>query len=438
MASEWKRVPIADVVEIISGGTPKTSVFDYWGGDIPWLSVSDFNTGYRWVSDAEKHITERGLSESATTLLKHGDIIISARGTVGALAQLANPMAFNQSCYGLRAKCGIAENDFLFYLLRQTVSKMKQVAHGGVFDTITRDTFSIIEVSIPPLPEQRTIAHILGTLDDKIELNRRMNRTLEEMARAIFKSWFVDFDPVRAKMEGRWRKGESLSGLPANLWDVFPDKLVDSELGPIPEGWEVGALNTIASLETKAVIPGDSANQLWEHFSIPAFDNGRQPVREKGESIKSGKYLVPSCCVLASKLNPQFPRVWLPDIPNPEVSICSTEFMPFVPKTESEQPFLYAFLSSEVAQAEIINRVTGSTSSRQRVKPKEIAEMPMLVPPQALRQRFSSVTRHYLARLLKNMRSITTLAAIRDTLLPKLISGELRVPDAERIVGGSV
>jgi type I restriction enzyme S subunit len=206
MGSEWKRVCLADAVELISGGTPKTTVPEYWGGNIPWLSVADFNTGYRWVSNAEKSITERGISESATTLLNRGDIILSARGTVGVVAQIARPMAFNQSCYGIRGKLEITETDFVYYLLRHTVSNMKQVAHGGVFDTITRDTFQIIECDLPPLPEQRAIAHILGTLDDKIELNRKQNETLEAMARALFKAWFVDFEPVRAKMEGGWRR----------------------------------------------------------------------------------------------------------------------------------------------------------------------------------------------------------------------------------------
>ena len=107
---------------------------------------------------------------------------------------------------------------------------------------------------VPPLPEQRAIAHILGTLDDKIELNRRMNETLEAMARALFKSWFVDFDPVRAKMEGRWRPGESLPGLPAHLYDLFPDRLVDSELGEIPEGWEVKALGDVVELNPRETL----------------------------------------------------------------------------------------------------------------------------------------------------------------------------------------
>jgi type I restriction enzyme S subunit len=216
MAGEWQRICLANAVEIISGGTPKTTIPDYWGGDIPWLSVSDFNTGYRWVCKAEKSITERGLSQSATTLLDKGDIVISARGTVGVVAQLARPMAFNQSCYGVRGKRGIAETDFVYYLLRHVVSDMKQEAHGGVFDTITRDTFRIIECDLPPLPEQRAIAQILGTLDDKIELNRRMSQTLEQMARALFKAWFVDFEPVRAKMNlpspsGRGAGGEGRS-----------------------------------------------------------------------------------------------------------------------------------------------------------------------------------------------------------------------------------
>ena len=200
MKGKWRQVAFADVIELISGGTTKTSVAEYWGGSIPWLSVADFNTGYRWVDTAEKSITERGLAESATCLLNAGDIIISARGTVGIVAQLAKPMAFNQSCYGIRGRQDIAETNFIYYALRHAVWQMQQFAHGGVFSTITRETFKIINTQLPPLKEQQAIACILGSLDDKIELNRRMNKTLEAMARGIFKSWFIDFDPVKRNM----------------------------------------------------------------------------------------------------------------------------------------------------------------------------------------------------------------------------------------------
>jgi type I restriction enzyme S subunit len=133
-----------------------------------------------------------------------------------------------------------------------------------------------LQVRIPPLPEQRAIAHILGTLDDKIELNRRMARTLEEMARALFKAWFVDFEPVRAKMDGRWRRGESLPGLPAHLYDLFPDRLVDSELGPIPEGWEVKSLSQVSEKPQYGYTASASKDAIGPHF-LRITDINKQP-----------------------------------------------------------------------------------------------------------------------------------------------------------------
>ncbi len=188
-------------------------------------------------------------------------------------------------------------------------------------------------------------------------------------------------------------------------------------------------------LKTKTVHPNDAPERLWTHFSIPAFDDGRQPVRELGESIKSGKYFVPSCSVLVSKLNPRFPRIWLPGVGDPAVSICSTEFMPFVPNDEAELPYLYAFMTSEPTQTEMQNRATGSTGSRQRVKPKEIASMNVLMPPQQLRGHFSRITGRHLDRLLNNMRAIAKLSALRDTLLPKLLNGHLQAQFEQMALG---
>ncbi|MBC9812898.1 restriction endonuclease subunit S [Crocinitomicaceae bacterium CZZ-1] len=155
--SEWKEYRFSDVIELIGGGTPKTSVNGYWNGNIPWLSVADFNTGKKYVSNTEKTITEKGLSESSTKLLNKNDIIISARGTVGALAVLSRPMTFNQSCYGIRAKEEFSLNDFIYYLLKDTVSGFQQIAHGGVFDTITKGTFNEIEISLPLSPNKKPL-----------------------------------------------------------------------------------------------------------------------------------------------------------------------------------------------------------------------------------------------------------------------------------------
>ncbi|MDW8228040.1 MAG: restriction endonuclease subunit S [Anaerolineales bacterium] len=145
----------------------------------------------------------------------------------------------------------------------QTFSKLlAQVGVPSIAQPVTY--LRTIELPLPPLPEQRAIAHILGTLDDKIELNRRMSQTLEAMARALFKAWFVDFEPVRAKMEGRWRRGESLPGLPAELYDLFPDRLVPSELGEIPEGWRVGCVDDAFNITMGQSPPGMTYNESGE------------------------------------------------------------------------------------------------------------------------------------------------------------------------------
>lgn len=169
---------LSEIMDIIGGGTPKTSVAEYWNGRIPWLSVKDFNNDNRYVYETEKTITKRGLEHSSTVLLRHDDIIISARGTIGEVSMIPYPMAFNQSCYGLRAKDKIVDSVFLYYLIKHNVHVLKRNTHGSVFDTITRDTFSSIEVNLPDMKTQRRIASILKCIDDKRELNQVINKNL--------------------------------------------------------------------------------------------------------------------------------------------------------------------------------------------------------------------------------------------------------------------
>jgi len=175
--SKWKEQRLSDTIELIGGGTPKTSIQEYWDGDIPWLSVKDFNDDNRYVYETGKHISEAGLEHSSTKMLQEDDIIISARGTVGEMAMIPFPMAFNQSCYGIRSKDGLNQT-FLYYLVKNSISKLKKITHGSVFDTITRDTFDNILVSIPDIGTQNKIAEMLSQYDDKIEQNERINKNL--------------------------------------------------------------------------------------------------------------------------------------------------------------------------------------------------------------------------------------------------------------------
>jgi len=423
MAGEWKRLALADAIDLISGGTPKTNVPDYWDGDIPWLSVADFNTGYRWVSTAEKSITERGLTESATAVLNQGDIIISARGTVGVVAQLAKPMAFNQSCYGVRGRQGIAETNFLYYALRHAVSGMKQVAHGGVFDTITRDTFKIIEVDVPVLPEQRAIAHILSTLDDKIELNRRMNDTLEAIARALFKSWFMDFDPVCAKVEGRD------PGLPKPLADLFPNSFEDSELGEIPEGWQVGNLGDVAEHPRRGVQPTEIEP------STPYIALEHMPRRSialsgwsTADGLGSNKFEFKRGEILFGKLRPYFHKVGVA----PVNGVCSTDIVVVAPKTDEWFGFDLCHISSDAFVEFTSASSTGTKMPR--TSWGDMARYELVIPPKAIAETFARQVRPLVDRMIAGIHESHILATLRDTLLPKLISGKLRVKGAEHFM----
>ena len=185
---------LSDVVTIISGGTPKTSVKEYWDGDIDWLAVADFNTSNRYVSTASKKITELGLNNSNTKMLEKGDLIISARGTVGAIAQLTKPMAFNQSCFGLRGKKNKLETDYLYYWLKNYVDILLNKSQGSVFNTINLSTFDDIKIDLPNIENQRSISNFLTLLDNKIQINNQINQELEAMAKTLYDYWFVQFD----------------------------------------------------------------------------------------------------------------------------------------------------------------------------------------------------------------------------------------------------
>ena len=225
------KYSLDDIVEIISGGTPKTGIKEYWDGEIPWISIKDITSSSNKIQNTEKYVTRLGVENSSTNILKEGDIILTARGTVGEVGRIVKPMAFNQSCFGLRAKTGIITSDFLYYKLKTIMKNIKNHSHGSVFNTINRETFKHIFIDLPSLEEQKRIGKILTALDDKIELNNQMNQTLEEIASLLYKRWFVDFEFPDDK---------------GNPYKSSGGEMVDSELGMIPKGWEVKNLTEIA------------------------------------------------------------------------------------------------------------------------------------------------------------------------------------------------
>jgi type I restriction enzyme S subunit len=289
---------------------------------------------------------------------------------------------------------------------------------------LTQDNMNRIPLLTPPVHEQRAIAYILGTLDDKIELNRRMSETLEALVRALFKSWFVDFDPVRAKAEC------SDAGLSEALADLFPACLVESELGAIPEGWTTGTFSDVVEVLRDQENPLHAPDAWFRHFSIPAFDAGQWPREEPGASIKSLKSRVPPGVVLLSKLNPEIERVWLVDVQPNDRAVCSTEFLVLRPRPPVGRAFAYCLARSAVFRMEIEGLVTGTSKSHQRAQAGSVLGLRVVRPPAALVEVFEEAGGSLLDRTRECRRETRTLSTLRDTLLPRLISGELRVKDA--------
>lgn len=428
MSKSRRKTALANAIDIIDGGTPKTTISEYWHGSIPWLSVSDFNSGYRWVTSAAKSITQLGVSESATTVLDKGDVIISARGTVGVVAQLGRPMAFNQSCYGIRGKKGIADTDFIYYLLHWIVPKLKQVAHGAVFDTITRETFKIVEVDLPPLPEQQAIARILGTLDNKIEINRRMNETLEAMTQALFKSWFIDFDPVRAKAEGRD------PGLPDDVSAFFPDSLENSELGPVPCGWQVVPLRDVMEINPPRALRRGCPAPYVGMEDIPT--RGHSPYAVCDRLFGSGVRFMNGDTLLA-RITPCLENgktAYVDFLDDGQIGWGSTEYIVLRPKAPLPAEFGYCLARSEEFRDFAIRNMTG-TSGRQRVVVAALAGFLIARPPDKVCKLFGRVVAPVFKRSGALASESRSLAVLRDSLLPRLLSGELRVGESERMAG---
>lgn len=281
-----------------------------------------------------------------------------------------------------------------------------------------------LPVVLPPIDLQNEIAGVAGALDDRITLLRETNTTLETIAQAIFKSWFVDFDPVRAKLEGR-----APEGMDEATATLFPDGFEESELGLVPRGWRVGTLADLMRLHKGSVNPGAHPDTEFQHFSLPAFDAGQMPILEPGSAIKSNKTTVPENAVLLSKLNPHIPRVWLPSFIE-ERAVCSTEFLPFVPTVSSTTALVYCLLAAPDFSMTLCQLVTGTSNSHQRVKPDGVLSLPRIIPSRDVLTAFDSLANVLLARLKANREQAQTLATLRDTLLPRLISGQLRLPEA--------
>ena len=430
MAGEWRNATLDQLGRIVTGKTPPSSRKEYYGGSIPFVTPTDFD-GRRTINDTGRYVTDHGADFVAGSRLPSLAVMVSCIGSdMGKAAIAGRGCVTNQQINSIVVN---ADNDavFVYYNLSTRKAEIRAAAGGSAQPILNKTAFGQLDILLPPLSEQRAIAHILGTLDDKIEVNRRMSATLEAMARALFKSWFVDFEPVRAKAEGRD------PGLPPHLAALFPARLVETEHGEIPEGWQAWGLGQIATHHRATLSPSAEPDRVFEHYSIPAHDVGREPALDRSEAIKSNKTVVPDGAVLLSKLNPEISRVWLPKPKGEAPQIASTEFLCFTPEKPAGRALLYCIFNDAAFRTEMEAMVTGTSKSHQRISPSALLQFEAVVGSNKVFRGFEEKAWPMLDRTLSSREETRTLAALRDALLPKLISGELRVKDAERALASA-
>ena len=404
-----------------------------------WPFVNYLDTG---------NITENRISEIRTIVsgqeklpsrarrkVRSGDIVYSTvrpnQRHFGLIKEIRHNFLVSTGFAVIRGKKNKANTDFIYWFLAQdhVVNHLQTIAEQSTsaYPSIKPQDIQALELDLPPLPEQRAIAHILGTLDDKIELNRRMNETLEEMARALFKSWFVDFEPVRAKMEGRWRRGQLLPGMPAELYDLFPDRMVSCELGEIPEGWEIRKVGESFNLTMGQSPPGSTYNDDGE--GLPFFQGNadfefRYP--------KKRRY-----CTAPTRI--ARPDDTLVSVRAPVGAInmaweecCIGRGVAALRHYSDSTSFTYYSiwaLQEEIQQYEHTGTVFGAINKRQ------FESLLVIEPPAELVDCFEVQVKSKDQCIRSNVTSSRTLTDLRDTLLSKLISGEIRVKDAEAFLG---
>ena len=432
----WPAVSLAEIAtKIGSGATPKGGADAYLPTRERFALVRSQNVfDRRFDHTGLAFITDEQADGLRNVVLQPADILLNITGdgiTFGRACMVPKdvlPACVNQHVSIIRADTRRADAGYVLAFLthRAVKSYIESFNAGGSRRAVTKAHIESFRLPLPPLPTQRAIAHILGTLDDKIELNRRMNETLEAMARTLFKSWFVDFDPVRAKAEGRD------SGLPKALADLFPTRLFDSELGHIPEGWEVKGLDEIArflnglALQKYPPVDGRSLPVI----KIAQLRAGNTDSADRASADLEADYVVVDGDILFSWSGSLECILWTggPGALNQHLFKVTSEHYP--------RWLCYLGVCHHLADFRHI--AAGKATTMGHIQRHHLSDAKLPVPPSTLLHAMTSFVGPMVECAWLRAVQSRTLMGLRDSLLPKLISGELRVEDAEKFIGNTI
>lgn len=398
--NKWKPHKLSEIGSVVGGATPSTTVDAYYNGDIPWLTPKDLSDFHeRYIERGERNITKSGLNSCSAQLLPAGSVLFSSRAPIGYVAIAKNPIATNQGFKSIIPNPEKVDSLFLYYLLRYNKDNIEAMGSGTTFKEVSGATMKNIEVYLPEdLDEQRRIAGILGSLDDKIELNRRINANLEAQAQALFRSWFVDFEPFR------------------------DGPFVDSELGKIPQGWKVAELGDVTKQQTEKVGPQKTVKVLSpitsgelvlseEYFTKQVFS----------ESI--AKYIIVKPNQFA--YNPARINIGSIGRNTFEFDGCVSPVYVVFECEKGYHYFFDFFRKTDTFKQEVISRAIGGV--RQTLGYKDFALIKVIYPPQNVVLEFNTIYTNLLNLQNHNNIEVKNLSALRDTLLPKLMAGEIAI-----------
>lgn len=318
-------------------------------------------------------------------------VLIGRKGTIDKVRYVTHPFWTVDTLFYTEINDAIVIPHFLYYVL--SLLNLRKYNEGTSIPSLRIETLNRLELYIPPLSEQKKILSFIEPIEEKIDINSRINRNLSEQAQAIYESWFVSFEKFG---------------------------------GMVPLDWGEGVLGDIAEIKTTTFKPDKEPDVIVEHYSIPALDEKHFPIFELAEGIKSNKYLLNKNSVMISKLNPDIKRIWRPMCLS-DRSVCSTEFIVFEAKNKKNKDFIFSILDSDNFSNHLCSHVTGSTGSRQRAVPKATLDFKVLIPPSEVIEQFCSMVTPIYDLIGVNEIENQRLSELRDSLLPKLMSGELNV-----------
>ena len=415
---EWDVKMIQEIGEVVSGGTPKTKEDSYWDGNISWITPKDLSSfTERYIEVGERSITKLGLKNSSAKLLPKGTVLFSSRAPIGYLAIARKELCTNQGFKNIVCDKKYSSNEFLFYVLKAKKNEIESIAGGSTFKEVSGKVVKEFKIPIPPLNEQKAIAHILSTLDDKIEVNKQINKTLENMAQAIFKQWFVDFEFPNEDGEPYKSSG---------------GEMIESELGMIPKGWEVVELCNIVLENRRGFAPSYNKNDI----GIPVINQRcirnhtiiEEAVKYHDNEVKKASedvYHKPFDVLINSMGVGTLGRVSQVSKVEEERIVHSCITILRANKDIIEPIILGHMIKNLEAVIEMMG--TGSTGQTS-LNNKNLGMLKVVLPPISIQNEISVLLTKFLNKIDQNNIESNKLVQIRDSLLPKLMSGEIRAP----------